>query len=662
MPQDKSLKLNEDFAPVTTAEWNEVVRKDLKGAEPSKLLWKTDEGITVKPFYRAEDLKDLHGQLDSAPGEFPFVRGTRAGNDWSIRQTIDLADPAQANAAAREAIAAGAESIGFEILPEGASVRGVAVQSADDMRRLIAGLRGVPLSFRAHQAARAILVLYLSELKEPASVTGSIDFDPLGDLLLEGASSRSPQEIFDDAVKVLRFAGRKAPLLRTLAVRAGQFTEAGGTVVQELAFALAVGVDYLSELTQRGLDVDEICSKVFFVFAAGSNYFFEIAKLRAFRMMWAQAVGQFQPKQADSSKATVESVTARWGMTAYEAHNNLLRGATEAMSAAIGGCDSIEVMPFDAALKPSDDISRRLARNTQVILKKEAYLDRVADPGGGSYYVEALTDSLAREAWKLFQEMEAKGGFLKAVQAGFVQQEIANSRRLKDEAIAARRRNLLGTNQYPDPNEQVLDKIDRSGNVTVLRKSNAAKPASSPDELARQFGDGLTLGDCLTPDAAVFSVEKLTLYRGAEPFEALRLRTERHTAKTGRRPQVLLLEYGDLKMRKARVAFSMNFFAAAGFEIVPAFTEADPAAAAEVITERKPDLVVLCSADQQYPAMARPLIEKLQQSKAVPVIVAGHPKDDIEQLRRDGVADFIHVRSNALQVLTHWQQQLEVRD
>jgi methylmalonyl-CoA mutase len=215
MPQEKSLKLNEDFAPVTTAEWNEAVRKDLKGAEPSKLLWKTDEGITVKPFYRAEDLKDLHGQLDSAPGEFPFVRGTRADNDWSIRQAIDLADPAQANAAAREAIAAGAESIGFEILPEGAFVRGVAVQSADDMRRLIAGLRGVPLSFRAHQAARAILVLYLSELKEPASVTGSIDFDPLGDLLVEGASSRSPREIFDDAVEILRFAARKAPLLRT---------------------------------------------------------------------------------------------------------------------------------------------------------------------------------------------------------------------------------------------------------------------------------------------------------------------------------------------------------------------------------------------------------------------------------------------------------------
>jgi len=401
------------------------------------------------------------------------------------------------------------------------------------------------------------------------------------DLLLDGASSRTPQEIFADTVEILNFAARKAPLLRTLAVRAGQYTESGGTVVQELAFALATGVEYLSELTQRGLGVDEVCSKIFFVFATGSNYFFQIAKLRAFRMMWARAVAPFEPKQADSSKAVVESVTARWGITAYADHNNLLRGATEAMSAAIGGCDSIEVTPFDAAFKPSGDFSRRLARNTQVILKQEAYLDRVADPAGGSYYVEALTDSLAREAWKLFQEVEAKGGLLKAMQSGFVQQEIAGSRRQKDEAIAARRRNLLGTNQYPDQDEHVLDMLEQNGNVTALRTSTSAvKAASSPAELARQFAAGLTLGECLAPSATVFAVEKLRPYRGAEPFEALRLRTERHAAKTGRRPRVLLLEYGDTRMRKARVTFSMNFFAAAGFEIVPAFAEADPVAGA----------------------------------------------------------------------------------
>lgn len=269
--------------------------------------------------------------------------------------------------------------------------------------------------------------------------------------------------------------------------------------------------------------------------------------------------------------------------------------------------------------------------------------------------MEALTDSLARAAWKLFQQVDANGGFLRSMRSGFVQQEIGNSRRQKDEAIAACRRSLLGTNQYPELDERVLDTLDENGNVTVLR-TTGVKPAASPSDLASQFAKGLTLGDSLAPAPAAFQVEKLAPYRGAEPFERLRLRTERQAAESGHRPRVLLLEYGDLKMRKARVAFSMNFFAAAGFEIVTAFAETDPADAARVIGERKPDLVVLCSADPQYPAMARPLIELLRQAKAIPVIVAGYPKDDIEQLQRDGVADFIHIRSNALQVLTRWQQ------
>ena len=233
----------------------------------------------------------MERQLDSAPGEFPFVRGTRAGNDWSIRQAIDVADPAQANTAARQALGAGAESIAFEILPEGGSLRGVAVQSAEDLWRLLDQLDGFPLSFRAHQAARAILVLYLDGLKDSSGVSGSVDFDPLGDLLLEGASSRTPQELFADAAEILKFTP-KAPRLKNLAVRASTFAEAGGTVVQELAFALATGVEYLFELSERGLEIDEICSRIFFVFAAGSNYFFHIAKLRAFRIMWAEAVAQ----------------------------------------------------------------------------------------------------------------------------------------------------------------------------------------------------------------------------------------------------------------------------------------------------------------------------------------------------------------------------------
>lgn len=659
MKENDSLQLRKDFPAVTTAEWEAVVRKDLKGADPGKLLWKTDEGIAIKPFYRAEELRAFQPQLGVAPGEFPFVRGTRADNEWSIRQSIDLADPVQANAAAREALAAGAESICFEVVPEGSSVRGVAVQGAEDMRKLIADLpTNLSISFRTHEAARAILPLYLSQLKD-AEATGSVDFDPLGDLLLLGASPYEAEQIFAEAAELISFADAKAPRLRTLAVRGWEFSEAGGTVVQQLAFSLAAGVEYLAQLTRLGLEIDKLSSKIFFVLSVSSNYFFEIAKLRAFRMLWAQAVEQFKPKQAEAAKAFVESVTSPWGMTVYDAHNNLLRGTTEAMSAAIGGSDAIEITTFDAAYEPGDDFSRRLSRNAQVILKKEAYLNRVADPGGGSYYIEVLTYSLAREAWKLFQQIEAKGGFLKSVEAGFVQQEINNSRQKKDAAVAVRRRPLLGTNQFPNQNEKALEKFDLHGNLTSLRVTGV-RPEAKPALLFEQFSKGLTLGDCLSYAKPALTVEKLMPYRGAEPFEALRLSTELHVAKGGKRPRVLLLEFGDLKMRQARAGFSLNFFAAAGVEVVSAVSEDSADVAARAIADKDPDLVVLCSSDQQYAAMARPLIEKLSARKPVPVIVAGYPKDAVEELKRDGVADFIHVQSNALEVLTRWLREFGV--
>ena len=669
--EQKTLTLHNEFPAVSTAEWEQAVRNDLKGGDPAKLLWKSDEGIAVKPFYRAEDIEAIAGpgvesaaaaamreQLEMAAGH------ARSSNDWLLRQTIDVADPQQANAAAREALASGAESICFECVPENSALRGVAVESSEGMRALIAGLpRSAPLSFRGRQAARPLLLLYLSELKQPAEARGSVDFDPLGDLLLEGSSPRPAEELFADAAAVMKFAAAAAPRMRVLAVRGWQIREAGGTVVQELAFALAQGVECLSRLTEHGLSPDEICARIFFVFSIGTNYFFEIAKLRAFRLLWSQAVEQFQPKLPESLVPVVESVTSRWNMTACDAYSNLLRGATGAMSAAIGGSDAIETTPFDAAYKPSDGFSRRLSRNTQLLLKNEAYLDRVADPGAGSYYIETLTASLGREAWKLFQQVEAQGGFLQAIQSGFVQREVNGSRRRKDEAVAARRRVLLGTNQYSNPNEQATDKLDPGSNLTPLRLSGQ-RPASAPAELAEQFAKGLTLGDCLAArtETPAFRVEKLIPYRAAESFEALRLRTERHTQKTGRRPRVLLLEFGDSKMRQARSNFSQSFFATAGFETLTGLAEADPEHAAKLIAERDPDLVVLCSADQQYLAMARPLIARLRQAKPIPVIVAGYPEESVEQLRQDGVADFIHLRSNAPQVLAHWQQQLGMRD
>jgi len=362
-----------------------------------------------------------------------------------------------------------------------------------------------------------------------------------------------------------------------LSVSAIAHHEAGATAVQELAFAMAEAVDCLAAGQAVGS----------FGFAIGSNHFIEIAKLRAVRLLWAQAEEAFGRAP---SPLRIHAQTAGENKTLFDPHVNLLRVTTEALSAVLGGCDSLTITPcgFDA----------HLADNVHHILREESHLDKVLDPGAGSYYVEALTDALAAEAWTLFQAIEAAGGFAAWRDSGALDVALGRARERKEQAVASRRRVLVGTNNYPNLGERRLD----------------AAPA-------------LPAG-----------------WRLAEAFEDIRLRTERHAAATGRTPRVLLLEHGDLKMRKARAAFCLNFFACGGFDIVRGEALADAA------------LVVLCSSDAEYLALAQDVCPRT----AAPVIVAGNPKDQIEALRAAGVVDFVHVGSNAVDTLTAWQHRLGI--
>src|ERR1039457_1332803 len=346
----------------------------------------------------------------------------------------------------------------------------------------------------------------LEALARRPVASGSVDYEPLADL--------------DRAAMLIRAA--RTPQFRPVTIRAHRFSEAGFTTVQELGFALAEGVEIVSQLTDRGLTPDEAAQALAFSFAIGSNYFLEIAKLRAARTVWARAVASFQPAHADAAKMTIYARTSHWTKTIYDPHLNLLRSTTEAMAAAVGGADSLQVEAFDEPYRAPDESASRLARNTQLILKQEAWLDRSVDPAGGSYYLEVLTDSLAREAWKLFQQIEAAGGFLKYSESGALERDIAKSRADREADVATRRTAIVGTNQNPNLAERMLPKIQRQ-------------------------------------DAAP---------RAARIFEAIRLRTERHAARTGHTPRFLLLETGDLKMRKARSGFITNFFGCAGLEIV----------------------------------------------------------------------------------------------
>ncbi len=636
MTKDLRFTILDEFPAVTTAEWEKVIAADLKGADyDKKLLWQSDEKIVVRPYYREENLDDLGAQLNPLPGEFPFLRGSRASNQWAVCQGIDATSLTEANMQAKDALARGADAVRFHITRMGERAAGPLPQSAADVATLLAGITA-PVSFQAAELASTVLKLLLEAVATSTVKARAItvDFDPLNDLLLTGRSDKNADELFDAAAEAVKLAS-KTRGFRSLAVRGHQIPEAGGTVVEELGAAIAAGAEYLAALTARGVSADTAAQAIYFDLATGTNYFFEIAKLRALRLLWAQVVEQFHPADKNSAKAFVITTTARWDTTVYDQHINLLRGTTKAMSAALGGADVIEVLPFDAASRPSDEFSRHLARNTQIVLKKESYFDRVVDPGAGSYYLESLTDQLARDAWSFFQKIEAQGGYLKAIAAGFVQSEVTASRVKKDKAIALRSRSILGTNQFPNGKEHALEQLATPETVTV-KQPVVTKSATGK---------------------AALTVVPLLPYRGAEGYERLRLITERHAASGERTPRFLLLEFGDLKMRKARIGFSLNFIACGGFEIVTRVSEATADAAAKIIAEAAADVVVLCSSDDEYLPLARPLLEKL--GGKVAVIVAGSPASS-DELKAAGVADFIHVRSNALEFIAHWQQRLGV--
>jgi methylmalonyl-CoA mutase len=469
VPGTEILSLAQDFPPVPAADWDVAVRADLKGADyDKKLVWRTDEGLAVRPYYRREDLAGLESQTQTVPGEFPFVRGT--GKAWQ-------------------------------------------------------------------------------------------------------------------AVKDAKFA--------ETAIRADEWHDQGAHAVQELAWALAAGVERLSE-RPAGQSVDDAARGIEFVFAVGSAYFVEIAKLRAARLLWARAVEAFQPGNPAAGLMRLSVRTSRLNKSVFDPYTNLLRATTEALSAVLGGCDRLEVEAFAFGV--------HLAENVQHILREEAHLGEVADPAGGSYYIETLTDAIAQAAWKLFQQIEAEGGYRAGVASGALTKALAETRAAREKAVSSRRRTLVGINNYPDLKEKTSD---------------FKPPASDAPRLA-------------------------------VPFEKIRQRTARHAQATGRYPKVLLLTRGDVKMRGARANFILNFFGCAGFDMEESAEYAGTDA----------DLIVLCSSDTEYLALAKEVCAAVK----VPVIVAGNPKEEIESLKQAGVAGFVHVQSDAVQTLTDWQNRLGMKE
>lgn len=625
-------KLFTQFPPVSYETWKAKVDADLKGVPfEKKLVWRTNEGFSVQPMYRREDIADFK-TTGSLPGEFPYVRGTRDNNHWLTRQEILSPDPAEANRVALDVLGKGVNSLGF-------TVKEPTVETLDVLLKDI-NVEEVELNFstcprKALEFASA-LVEWIKARKLEKVFRGSINYDPLKRAFRHGAPVDA-KAVAAEAVAILDVVA-DVPALRCLAVNSVVFNNAGCYIFQELGYALAWGAQWMTLLTEAGVKPAVIADRIKFNMGVSSNYFMELAKFRAARMLWAQIAEQYKPIEKADCKMALHAVTSRFNQTLYDAHVNLLRSQTEAMSAALAGVDSLTVTPFDAPYTTPDEFSERIARNQQFLLKEESHLDKVADPAGGSYYVETLTVSIAKEAWKLFLEVEDKGGFFACVDNGDVQKAVNASAAKRHEDMARRKEILLGTNQFPNFNEFAADKI-------VAGSSAAAEEAAVKGEAQEGHSCGCG-GNCATDPE-----KSLNTKRMASDFELLRLATEA----ASNRPKVFMLTIGNLAMRLARAQFSSNFFGCAGYEIIDNIGFQSVKEGIDAALEAKADIVVLCSSDDEYAQFA-PEAFKLLDGKAE-FVVAGAPActDDLKAL---GINNFIHVKSNVLQTLQDFNSRL----
>ena len=606
-------KLFDGFPPVSTREWMDKITSDLKGADFNrKLVWKTSEGFEVMPFYRQEDIGNLK-YIDSLPGEFPYLRGRRTENNtWKVRQNIKVTDFGSSNRKALDILMKGIDSIGFYITDPETITR-------ENIGLLLKGIspEDIELNFLSDGKAKELTGFFLEFIDKAnagiQNISGAIEADPLSRLMLNGTLCIPVEKGLDYLADVAKMV-LHLPRFRAIHLNASSFGNAGADIVQELAFGLAMGAEYVSQLNDRDVKPDDAASKIRFSFGTGSSYFQEIAKLRAARLLWSAIMNSYLPGMTEPAKMEIHCVTSRWNKTVFDPYVNILRTQTEAMSAILGGTDSLTVEPFDIVFRQPDEFSERIARNQQLILREESYFDKVADPSAGSYYIENLTALIAENAWKLFLEVEENGGFLESLKKGFVQGKIRESASGRLSDVAKRKITLLGTNLYP-----VQDEPLPKGAVP----EKLLTEANPPQEII---------------------VEPVSLYRAPEIFEKLRM----SVLKAGRKPVVFLLSTGNHVMRKARAQFSLNFFACAGYHIIDGsgFETADEGVASAM--KSKADITVICSSDEEYETIVPGIFSKLN-GKTI-IVVAGNPPC-INDLKSIGIKHFISVRSDIIETL-----------
>jgi len=605
---------NEGFPPATLDDWRRLVEAEPKNAPvEERLSTALEDGIVCKPLYTRADLPGARGM----PGAAPWIRGVQARpseSGWEVVQTIDLPEPADAARQAARDLERGATALLLRLGPEGIRAR-----SAEDLVAALAGvsLAEIPVTLDAGlEWARA--AGWLREAWKAAGVAadaarGNFGADPIGSIAATGAMPASLDEVWAPFARLAHEA-RAYPCVRIARVCTAPYHDAGATGVQELAAALSTGVAYLRRLVEAGLSVDEAARQIAIEIQVGPDFFWEIARLRALRWTW----GRILRASGSQVPPRIEAATSWRVMTIRDPWVNLLRTTAGAFAAAVGGAESIRVLPFDTALGVPDEFGRRLARNIQRILLDESQVHHVLDPAGGSFYVERLTEEIARKAWAKFQEIERAGGIVEVLRAGTLQREIAAADAEREKRVARRKLPITGLSEFPNLLEEL--------------------PARAPRPQAASTGQP--------------TIEPLRRRRLGESFERLRDASDAHLHRRGARPRAFLANLGKLAEYNARSTWIRNLLAAGGIEAVGEGGYFSGAEAAEAFARSGCTVAVICGADSAYEALAEETGRALKQRGAAHVLLAGRPGELEARLREAGVDGFLFLGQDVVEALT----------
>ena len=688
MGKKEILEQFSQFEIPTYEMWRKVTEESLKGAYFEKLLTHTYEEITLQPMYQRKDIEDLEF-IHSLPGEAPFVRGTKKIHQqrpWEISQELDMSTPEEFNETALYDLNRGQTVLNIvvdEVTKEGknaaemeeqAGVSGLSISSVQDVEVALKNidLNKIPLHIHAGALSLPLFSQILAYAqKSGQAISGCIGMDPLGELVKKGSLPCEISECYKIMADVTKWAKENAPELATVIVDSSPYHNGGANAVQELAFALATAVHYLDEMTERGISIDEAATSIRFIFSIGANFFMEIAKLRAARMLWSKIVAAFGGNE-ESQKMYIHARTSKWTKTKYDPYVNMLRSTSEAFAAAVGGADSIHVTPFDEPLQKSTSFSRRIARNTSIILQEEAQIGKTFDPAGGSWYVEKLTDELAQKAWSLFQEIEKRGGIVSCLQQGYVQELVRDIREKRLKNIDLRKDVFVGTNMYAnigekpieakheDDRKRLKEHIER---VRTYKRVSVKLPDENKTEEAIQAAkNGATLADitdALALSAGKLKIEPIIQTRATAKFEELRDATEKYASKNGSRPKVFLANLGPIPKHKARSDFAASFVEVAGFQAVrnDGFHTAEDAVQSAL--ESGAEITIICGNDESYEQYAKDVVAQIKaRMLQMTVWLAKKPlPEEIEAYKKAGVDDFIYLGANCYEMMRKLQME-----